>query len=420
MSDHESIQDTAQLEIDQRYLDAFLVDNPELEELNARLSGFNLFDVLQVSHVEIRHSNVLAWLLTPDETHGLGALFLRRLLSRLLMEEDVSGVSLTAAKVELMPLGDIEVRREWGNIDILVIGRLHKWCLLIENKIHAKESKGQLTKYIEKVKNEFSGYQIVPVFLTLEGEDPSEDAVDAGYIGLGYNTILDLAERLVLQNINRIPEDAQIFLKHYLEVLRRLTMQDEQLVDLCKAIYRKHRKAIDLIISYGASSEVIDACTPMLKKLAKWKEMKLSKNMLWFLPTDMADVMHQVNVDGWKNLPGSYPIWCWMYYYGNESATIRMVMEVGPVGNYGLRVGLLEAIEDAGLRFSKGAKLQGSRFTRIVSVKQVLPRDRNGDIDMAEQRIEKSLKELWGKFWKKGQTIIPVLQKFDWPEQLAK
>ena len=56
----------------QRALDAFLVDNQELEQLTARLSAFNLFNVLRIDHAEIRHSNVLAWLLTPGESHGLG------------------------------------------------------------------------------------------------------------------------------------------------------------------------------------------------------------------------------------------------------------------------------------------------------------------------------------------------------------
>ena len=36
----------------QRLLDAFLVDNQELELLNARLSAFNLFSVLRIERVE--------------------------------------------------------------------------------------------------------------------------------------------------------------------------------------------------------------------------------------------------------------------------------------------------------------------------------------------------------------------------------
>ena len=33
---------------------------------------FNTFDVLRYAEYEIRHSNVLAWLLDPGQTHGIG------------------------------------------------------------------------------------------------------------------------------------------------------------------------------------------------------------------------------------------------------------------------------------------------------------------------------------------------------------
>jgi hypothetical protein len=123
----------------QRALDTFLVDNQELEQLDARLSAFNLFKVLQVDKVEIRHSNVLAWLLSPEESHGLGPTFLRRFLSRLLMEHHGAAASLSPAQIELMNFSDVEVLREWQNIDVLAHSRANRWCLLIENIIHGDD-----------------------------------------------------------------------------------------------------------------------------------------------------------------------------------------------------------------------------------------------------------------------------------------
>lgn len=52
-------------------IDRFLADNPEFEKLSAGLSQFNVFRALKIEKLEIRHSNVLAWLLDPDESHGL-------------------------------------------------------------------------------------------------------------------------------------------------------------------------------------------------------------------------------------------------------------------------------------------------------------------------------------------------------------
>ena len=48
-----------------------------LAELNKRQSEINIFEILQVEKTEIRHSNILAWLLDPEESHGLGDGFLR-------------------------------------------------------------------------------------------------------------------------------------------------------------------------------------------------------------------------------------------------------------------------------------------------------------------------------------------------------
>jgi hypothetical protein len=124
-------------------LDNFLADNDELEQLSAQLATFNVFRVLKVEDAEIRHSNTLAWLLDPEESHGLGDVFLRRILSNILLKSDTS-IGLSAAEVELMDFTDIEVRREWKHIDVLVIDRQNKRVLFIENKLGGGEGPGQL------------------------------------------------------------------------------------------------------------------------------------------------------------------------------------------------------------------------------------------------------------------------------------
>ena len=43
-------------------LDRFLADNPELEQLSARLATVNILRALKIERAEIRHSNVLGWL----------------------------------------------------------------------------------------------------------------------------------------------------------------------------------------------------------------------------------------------------------------------------------------------------------------------------------------------------------------------
>ncbi len=139
---------TTEVLVDQfRVLDKFLVDNRELEELSARLSIFNILRVLRVEQTEIRHSNVLAWLLDSRESHGLRDAFLRRFLSTILLDNESAVVALTPARVELMEMLDVEVWREWKSIDILAFSPSNGWVLLVENKIKAGASKSQLLRY---------------------------------------------------------------------------------------------------------------------------------------------------------------------------------------------------------------------------------------------------------------------------------
>lgn len=399
----------------QRLLDAFLVDNEELEALNARLAAFNMFHVLRIEKAEIRHSNVLAWLLTPGETHGLGATFLRRFLSRLLMESENAKVRLTPAQVELMDFGDVEVRREWENIDVFASSRSGRWCMLIENKIGASVRTSQLLGYLERVQTKMPAFQIIPVLLTLEGDDPPEEAQEAGYISLGHVQVLELTEKIVGQNRARIPADANTFLGHYIDTLRRLTMQDQELIDLCRTIYRKHRDAIDLVVEHGASSQVLDACEERLRALVDCEFILPKGRTLWFLPREMGAAEPAVELlSDWRHLSRHVPIMCWLRFR-KRTGRLQATMEVGPVTNYPLRHRLLMAIKEAGFRFNEeSAFTETSKFTRFLTISQKFRATEDGVPDDSPEHIAKVTESLWKKLWEDGHKIVDVLKDFDW------
>ena len=60
-------------------LKRFLLDIDCIRDLEYRIQGFNPFDVLKINRKEIRHSNVLAWLLDPNESHGYSHKILEQL-----------------------------------------------------------------------------------------------------------------------------------------------------------------------------------------------------------------------------------------------------------------------------------------------------------------------------------------------------
>ncbi len=387
------------------------MDNRELEALTARLETFNLFRVLKIERTEIRHSNVLAWLLDPSGTHGLGPNFLRRFLSRTLLDNEMPKGVPTPAEVELMNLAGVEVRREWKHIDALVRDRDNDWCMLIENKIDSRESKDQLTRYMDAVRAEWPGIRVVPVLLTLEGDEPSKEAKNLGYIPVSHSEVLEVAEQIIDQQHSRIPADAATFLNHYLDVLRRITMQDEEVVKLCKAIYRKHREAINLITEYGTAFGVLDACAEEIPKLIECELVK-RHGRLWFLPKEMA-VSIPDGVKSWQHLKRPFPIMCWFTYL-KKQGKLKLAMEVGPVSHYPLRYELLKELGAAGFDFKESAYKEGTKFTQILSKKEKLQTDENGDLDTSPDYIADITKKLWTGLWKEGQKVVKVLQEFDW------
>jgi hypothetical protein len=64
----------------------------DLEQFSRQIrfpSGLNIFEAAGMHRQEIRHSNFLAFLLRPQETHGLGAEFLRRLVLKAIDESSL-------------------------------------------------------------------------------------------------------------------------------------------------------------------------------------------------------------------------------------------------------------------------------------------------------------------------------------------
>lgn len=245
-------------------LQNFLLDISCLDELLPWTGKFNLFDVLKISRTEIRHSNMLGWLLNPNENHGLGDAFLKGIL-QCLVENDANG-RYDVFHVLLMDLYSFSVMREWKNIDILLASSEEKTVIAIENKVGSHEHSNQLNRYRETLEKEFAGYKRVYVFLTPDGESPSDaDNWDV----LTYNDVIATLES-VNARIKVLP-DVELMIKNYIDIVRRDIVEDQQLIDICNKIYNKHKKALDLIFEnrIDGKTQVSDAMKNTLSSLAE-------------------------------------------------------------------------------------------------------------------------------------------------------
>ena len=157
-------------------------DEPDLKRLRElaeeQRAEFDAIDFLRLSNDEEFHSNFLAWLLGPQQNHGLGDYFLKTFLYQTCTAASKLGISaITPARIHATDWSQTEVRREWQYIDILILNRDARFVCAVENKIWAAEGidadgTSQLTRYRETLKREFPDFTRRYVFLSPKGVCP--------------------------------------------------------------------------------------------------------------------------------------------------------------------------------------------------------------------------------------------------------
>ena len=224
-------------------LERFVVDNDDLLALESRIGRFNIFDALGISDYEIRHSNFLAFILDPAESHGQGDLFLNAFLMDLLKSSDPALRPFSPIELDGADLRGVEVKREWKNVDLLITCKEPRFAIVVENKVWSREHSNQLQRYAKVVKDNYPAVPQLCVYLTPDGDEPSE----THWIPYSYEQIHRALSRVRNAHQDAIGDQVLGFLDHYLSLLGLRFMNDESLDELCRRIYKNHRQALNLI-----------------------------------------------------------------------------------------------------------------------------------------------------------------------------
>jgi len=122
-------------------------------------NNFSIFSIIAKPDAEVEvHSRFISELLDSSGSHHQGDVFLRLFLEQLGMDSFDPSIAT--------------VRREYQKIDIFITTS-QKQAIVIENKINAEDQDRQLERYVKSAEQE--GYtDIVPVYLTLDGREPSK------------------------------------------------------------------------------------------------------------------------------------------------------------------------------------------------------------------------------------------------------
>jgi hypothetical protein len=280
------------------FLEKFILNNPELDKLESMLSDFNLFETLNLVNTEIRHSNVLSWLLNPNENHGLGTYFLNIFIKNFISENKTVIEDLNVFDIEMFNFNDIEIRREWKNIDILIKIKEsdQNIVIAIENKIKSSEHSNQLERYREIIEKEFIGFKKLYIFLTPETTIPGDEV----WINFNYGTVSELIDNIINHKRDLLNSNILNFIEHYNIILKRYIVGNSEIEKICKQIYKKHKAALELIFQFkpDIASDISDLVQLLISENSEIILDSAGKTIIRFTTKIIEDKIPKIS-EGW-------------------------------------------------------------------------------------------------------------------------
>lgn len=229
-------------------LQALEADVPELEQIEKLHKRFNVFETIGFISDEVMHSRFLAYLLDPQQSHGLGDVFLKEVLGKAPAASDGTLPNKAFENLASRDMKQTLVLREIhtgdGRIDLLLVDEANELAVIIENKIWSSESANQLKKYHQTITDQYLNWDVIGIYLTPFGTKPSHKS----YVPFSYMTICELLDSTLNDEV--LDDSVRQSVEHYVQMVWRNIVGDPEVEKLCQQIYRKHKRALDLIYEH--------------------------------------------------------------------------------------------------------------------------------------------------------------------------
>ena len=205
----------------------------------AKRREFNAFDVLRYAEYEIRHSNVMAWLLDPGETHGIGRGFLEWFLGQARLPGN-----LPANIVRGDGGQTVRVERELHYVDVMIFleSDQGRHIVAIENKPGwaSPEHYDQVRRYAAELREQYRGREIHNVLLSssregIEGEDE-----------IAHVSWRDVGAQIKTMHDAGVFEKGEVaaFIQQYLVAVGRLIGPEESDEDCFRKLVDNHHSLL--------------------------------------------------------------------------------------------------------------------------------------------------------------------------------
>jgi len=339
---------------------------------------------------EIRHGHFLAYCLDPQRPHGFGSECIRALLRSAAYAAPIdtalsASSNLSLLDVHMMDFDRTQIRREWHNIDLVVVVADEKLIVAIELKIDSSEHGSQLSRYRQQIIQRWpshDGWRHLFLFLTKHGDEASEVDGD-GWLPLP----LDLFARELTSVSQRQAgtPDALRLLAAYLDMLKRHHLTDEKLEEIAVRLWSQHREALEFLMerrpnaTFGLFNQIHEERDSIATKLS-------SASGLMIVPDDSSTSIIRFAVQAWDSLPEFCSAERWttsrrlllLEFQGSgDKRNLRMRFVLGP-GKKETRSRYLNALRDGGAPTTKKQTITET-YTRLATKSFAISDDDESD-----------------------------------------
>ena len=270
-------------------LQELIKNDKDLKALSNWINKINIFEILKSGKTEIRHSKVLAWLMSADGNHCLGDAFIRAFVKKVIKNNpDMPYDLFDWAFIDYFSQ---IVRTEEDNIDIVVRfeGLESKNILVVENKTKTTEHKAGKTgisqsySYRDKIEKKYADYKKLFVYLTPINEKPEDSE---NWCVLSYDDVLDVIDTAI-DGKDLLPQ-VRLIIENYCDLIKKNVIgRDDDLFKKCNLVYTNHQEVIDLLFNYCKNKRIKN----------KDEELLQTCNRVYALYEQELDLIYQNKVD---------------------------------------------------------------------------------------------------------------------------
>jgi len=371
----------------------------------------NLMDILRVSHKELQHSNFLAWFFNPTESHNLGEFALKEFIKIYFKENQFQNLGnetgLSVFDFVQLDFEDLEIRREYKNIDLIFLSRKNEFCIVIENKIYSQEKKGQLEKYRKFIESEYPDFKHkIYIYLSLEDQEISESEQDY-YVKLNYGHIIRLVEQVISSQRLKLADKTKFVFEQYLQTLKSMLNKNEEIEKVAQQLYKKYKSAFDLVFKYTTSTKSNEISNIIQNLIANEKSIRPfqgNKTYVRFQPNYFYENLDALKTYGLiSDNDDSTNNWMFLFEFNVRNSQVTFDCKIGQ-GEQEKREKIYELYKKHNDIFTKVVKANGllrpqwhQAFQKNILSKSEIEKYLENDSNDIQPIIEKRFRELIDK-----------------------